>query len=560
MLLVLLSTFTVFYHRHAVQILATARRSEAAQQARGLAEILSRGDDPLELALEHSARLARRAALIRPDGSILAARGDFNSADLLAPVGGRRPQDVVTLGPDPSLPDVVAGFAPLVRRGEPLAVRVDLPATALAAQLRGSRALTWVVLPVNGLLAIFVLLFLRHFLAPYDRLLARARALDPLPASAPEDEISYLLETFDSAMRALARSSEHETEDEISSLQEALGPSLESGVLLLDRRGKIVALNPLGEMILGLSAPYLGRSVAEALASLPELVTILEQAVREQTGSQRLEPHVRVGDEQRVLGLSVHALRRRDGTVRGFLVLFVDLTEAQREAEEDRVSRTLEQLAELSAGIAHELRNGIATIRGYLTLLERRPEEPPPQEYLHEIRLESHRLERVLNDFLTFATPGSLRGEAIDLAGITRRAARDPILLDCRIHLDLEAAAGIEVFGDRQLLEQAVRNLLRNAAEAGHHAGGSTEIDIRIRPAAEGLELSVEDRGPGLPESVRQRLFQPFVSGRAGGAGLGLSLARRIAALHGGRLAIEDRAGGGTRAVLTLPLDAMVTE
>ena len=131
---------------------------------------------------------------------------------------------------------------------------------------------------------------------------------------------------------------------------------------------------------------------------------------------------------ERVLGLTAHPLRRDDGAVRGFLVLFADLTDAQRETAEIRLADSLSQLGELTAGVAHELRNSLATLRGYLTLVERAPDEESIADYLAEIRRESDHLERVLEDFLTFARPGSARPQRVDLLALVHRAAADPAL------------------------------------------------------------------------------------------------------------------------------------
>jgi signal transduction histidine kinase len=112
--------------------------------------------------------------------------------------------------------------------------------------------------------------------------------------------------------------------------------------------------------------------------------------------------------------------------------------------------------------------------------------------------------------------------------------------------------------GDPQLLERAVKNLLHNSAQAAP-PDDQEPIICRLRRRQGNLELAIEDRGPGLPDSVRESLFQPFVTTRSDGVGLGLSLAHRIVDLHGGALLLEDRSGGGTRALITFPAGASVT-
>lgn len=270
---------------------------------------------------------------------------------------------------------------------------------------------------------------------------------------------------------------------------------------------------------------------------------------------------MKAGGETRKLGLTVHPLRRDDGSVRGWLVLFADLTEVQRRAEESRLAESLAQLGEMAGGVAHELRNSLATLRGYLTLIERRPDEESIADYLSEIRHEADHLERVLEDFLAFARPGTARFQELSLTQLARRTAADPALSGVEVRVSAAAGTDVRLRGDSQLLERALRNLLHNAAQAEQEAGGRGPIELSIDrlEGDDGVELAVADRGPGLAPEMRERLFHPFATGRRGGVGLGLALAHRIVTLHGGRIRLDDREGGGTRAVLTFPRDTIVT-
>jgi signal transduction histidine kinase len=210
----------------------------------------------------------------------------------------------------------------------------------------------------------------------------------------------------------------------------------------------------------------------------------------------------------------------------------------------------------MAGGVAHELRNGLATLRGYLTLIERRPDEDSIADFLSEIRVESDHLERVLQDFLAFARPGTARVRDLVLLPLLRRAAADPALEGVEVSVRGEDAT---LRGDPQLLERAMRNLLHNAAQAEREAGRRGPVEVSVALDGEGVEVAIEDRGPGLPDEIRTRLFHPFATGRRGGVGLGLALAHRIVVLHGGRIRLEDRSGGGTRALLSFPRDTMVT-
>ncbi len=574
-LLVVLSTFTLFSYRSGIARLTEERRDEAVRLARSaarpaaaLAAAGSPAPSPAEL--RAWAPGARSVALLdaagRPLAAVGAAAGAEGEADGsgFAPLGGRRPLAPLAAGPDERLPDAVAGFAPL---GGGRTLRVDLAAAALAGQRRGLAVLTAVVLAVDSALLVLVLVFLRHLLLPYETLLARARQVSDA-GGAPRgdaDEIEFLLATFERAVTASA-GRPGSAEDDIAALERTLSASLQSGLLLLDRAGAVLAVNAVGAELLGVAAPPPGTPLADYLASQPELLALLAAAVAEEVGMSRREATLRrplaAAGEALTLGLTVHPLRRDDGSVRGSLVLFADLTQARRRAEEERIDESLAQLGEMAAGVAHELRNSLATLSGYLTLIERRPDEESIADFLQEIRHETGHLERVLDDFLAFARPGTARPRELGLFALLSRAAADPALEGMAVAVAAASpeAAAARLYGDPQLLERAVRNLLRNAVQAEREAGRAGPVEVRIERSAEGVEVAIEDRGRGLPAPVRERLFQPFATGRAGGVGLGLPLAHRIVALHGGRVRVEDRPGGGTRALIAFPRESVLEQ
>jgi signal transduction histidine kinase len=561
LLLVVLSTFTLFSYRNAIALLAGERQQEAARVARAVADRLAGTPElaaPSPLALREPAPSARGVALIDARGGVIAMLGELPAGGLLDPAGGRPITQPLGVGPDESSPDTVTGFAPLGGGASRRYVRVDLPARVLSRQRRSLAVLTLAVLSINAGLAVLLLFFLRHLLAPWETLLARARQVGGAGAVG-EDEMDFLLGTFDRALTALAGRQARSAEEDIAALERTLSASLQSGLLLIDREGRVLALNAVGAALLGAELPEPGAPLARVLAGQPELREILAAAVVEGTAPQRQECAVRPGPdatEALTVGLTVHPLRRDDGEVRGLLVLFADLTEARRRAEEGRLAESLAQLGEMAGGVAHELRNGLATLRGYLTLIERRPDEDSIADFLSEIRGEADHLERVLQDFLSFARPGTARVRELSLDRLLRRAAADPALDGVEVRVQ---ASDVVLRGDSQLLERAVRNLLHNAAQAEREAGRPGLIEVAVTLEPEGVEVAIEDRGPGLPEEIRARLFHPFATGRRGGVGLGLALAHRIVVLHGGRIRLEDRPGGGTRALLSFPRDTIVT-
>jgi nitrogen fixation/metabolism regulation signal transduction histidine kinase len=551
LVLVVLSTFTLFSYRGSLNLLAADRREEAARLARAVAGQLSAGGPlPSGAELRPLAPGARSIAVVDAAGVVLVHTGEEPP---LLPPPGNAPSGV---GLDEDLPGAVAGFAPLGAPGR--WVRIDLGAEILAGQRRALRILTVLVLGINGALVVLVLFFLSHLLAPYEMLLARAREVS---GGRPEgDEVEFLLGAFEQALTALAGRDARSAEDDIAALERTLAPSLQSGLLLLDREGNVLALNAVGAELLGVAAPAPGTPCTEALAGQPELCELLVDAVSSGSAPSRAECEVRSGrGEALTVGLTVHPLRRADGGTRGYLVLFADLTEVRQRAEESRLAESLARLGEMAGGVAHELRNSLATLSGYLTLIERRPDEESVADYLSEIRHEAHHLERVLDDFLSFARPGTVRMGELSLDRLLRRAAADPSLGGIEVRIEEDPAGEVTLRGDPQLLERVVRNLLHNAAQAEREAGRNGPVQASVALRDDGAVLAIEDRGPGLPPEIRERLFHPFATGRRGGVGLGLALAHRIVVLHGGRIRLEDRPGGGTRAELFFPRDTIVT-
>jgi signal transduction histidine kinase len=547
-----LAAFTAVAFRGAVDLLVLERQGAAARVAHALAIEMAKSPTTTLRDLRPLALQAPGIALLAEDGALLAQIGSLSSGEkesLLLPLPP--PTAPVGLGPDARFPDAVVGFAPFGPASARRYVRVDLPASTLAAQRRGARRLGWVVVGTGGAIVLVVLLFLRHLLAPYEALLSRARQAGDVPE---EDEAAFLVATFERALAALARPAAG-TDDDIAALERTLARSLESGLLLLDRDGAVLALNPAGRELLAIPAPASGTALRPALAAHRPLADLLAETVSHGQGFQRRECAIERDGERRTLGLTAHPLRRDDGGVRGYLVLFADLTDIQRSEAEQRLAESLARLGELAAGVAHELRNSLATLRGYLTLIERRPDEESVADYLHEIRRETDQLQRVLEDFLAFARPGSARLETVDVAALVRRAAADPALAEAPVEVR-GAVEGLRLRGDPQLLERALRNLIHNAVVAHREAAAAGAVEVTVRSLRSGVAIEVADRGPGVPPELGERLFHPFAAGRAGGVGLGLALSQRIAQLHGGRLGLEDRPGGGTRALLELPAEA----
>ena len=369
-----------------------------------------------------------------------------------------------------------------------------------------------------------------------------------LMASVMGDAVSRL-RMQEQAMKARAEASERLSGEIIASMT--------SGLLVVDGEGRVRTLNPAGLKMLGMPEAQWDGPFREVLAGAGALAFVLEECLH--TGkaiSRRSVPMTRPQGASH-LGVTVSPIRQEGGGTHGAICLFTDLTEVMELEEQLRLKDSLARLGELTAGIAHEFRNGLATIHGYgrLLELERLPHEYRP--YVEAIRGETVALGEVVTNFLNFARPTELVLIPVDMRAIAERAADE-------IRADVTARGGevivsgefAEVEGDDVLLRQAFSNLCRNALEACADAHVVPKVTVAgVLDRAQGtLRISVTDNGPGVDPAVAPTMFRPFFTTKARGTGLGLALVQKIIVTHNGRVSVSNAAGGGARLAVSLPL------
>ena len=373
-------------------------------------------------------------------------------------------------------------------------------------------------------------------------------------------ETAFMAAAMEDALRRL-RAQERAMKDRAEASERLSGEiiaSMTSGLLVVGADGHVRTLNPAGLKLLSLPDADWAGEFRDVLASAGPLADVIGECLDTARPIVRRTVTLQGGATAAShLGVTVSPIRDHEGNAHGAICLFSDLSDIVELEEQLRLKDSLARLGELTAGIAHEFRNGLATIHGYSRLLdlERLPEDFRP--YVQGIREETEALGQVVTNFLNFARPTELTLAPVDMAAIAERAAEE-------IRADARARGGevnvrgsfARVDGDEVLLRQAFSNLCRNALEAC--------VDARIKPqiAIEGvpdraqgvLRIAVTDNGPGVPASVAPRMFRPFVTTKARGTGLGLALVQKIVVTHNGRVATQAEPAGGTRFVVTLPL------
>ncbi len=359
--------------------------------------------------------------------------------------------------------------------------------------------------------------------------------------SAALQEALMRLKAQERAMAARAEASEQLSNQIISGVG--------AGLIVVDRDGVVRIVNPAARRILGLEGDGHGVTLTSLLSGSAPLAEVITNALR--TGVPVVRRQLRLDGRPSHLGVSVSPLAGPDGALQAAVCLFTDLTEVVELEEQLRLKEALAGVGELTAGLAHEFRNGLATIHGYARLLD--PSRLPVgyRPYVEGIRQETTALGEVVTNFLNFARPEPLSLVPVDLGAVVDRAASDLAVEAGRIE---RAGTFGQVLGDEVLLRQAISNLLRNSLEACATAG--IEPFIRVRGVAEPphLRISIEDNGPGIVADALPRIFRPFVTTRAQGTGLGLAIVQKVIVSHNGRIAAANRPGGGAEFRIQLPL------
>jgi signal transduction histidine kinase len=404
---------------------------------------------------------------------------------------------------------------------------------------------------ITGL--ILLAMYIPRITRPIEKLLDHAREVGE--PGAQQDETTYLIETFRTSIdRLKAQEVElkqlHEAEkhraDELEMVTATLTRSLSSGFLAMDPSAKVLQVNAAAREILGIEPGFDVQVEVGALVGQSPLADLLRRAVREGETLTRIEIEHSTGTNTLAIGLTAVPLKGEGLRLLGMLALFTDLTPIKELESRVRAMQTLAELGEIAAGIAHEFRNSLSTILGYVKLLLRSDLPADAAGRLRAAEQEANQLNQAVERLLTFSKPMTLQLERVDLRELTENSLDHLRATAPDVAFSVNGDAGIE--GDRALLSRAVENVLRNAVDAVRDRGGQASIVVTLRQNPP--SLAVADNGTGFDEADASRLMLPFVSNKPGGFGLGLSLTRKIVVLHGGDFRMNGTPGKG--AVITM--------
>lgn len=343
--------------------------------------------------------------------------------------------------------------------------------------------------------------------------------------------------------------------------------NIRAGVITVDDLGRLLYANPTASQLLGLPLPpLLGDQVMDRLREIaPPVAEAITAHIGERRSSNRSEGTL-VRDGRTVpLGITTTSVSGDLRSVGGATTVILQDISDEKRAESLRLrAQRLEAVAELSASLAHEIKNPLASIRSAVEQISGRAAATPDERTLGDLIVrESDRLSRLLSEFLDFARVQAARRERLDLRDVVRAAvalaATHPDRRESvRITFDIPEVP-LPVDGDEDLLHRAVFNLVLNACQASHENGEVTVQMRRVPPSqqpsglpfhADAVSLEVRDRGDGIAPDIADRLFEPFATTKPGGSGLGLAVVHRAIEAHRGVILVDSDSTGTAFTVL----------
>ncbi len=356
---------------------------------------------------------------------------------------------------------------------------------------------------------------------------------------------------------------EKERAEQTERLSEEVTRNMPAGLLVVNATGIISSSNPAAEQVLGIRGLAF-RRYSEALGASPDMTKLIAECLSTGKIFRREEvEHIPPAGDTRRLGVTISPIRRGEGKISGAICLLTDLTELAALQQRVQLKENLAALGELSAGIAHEFKNALATISGYAQMIQSESSEAEALDYSKRILEQTRNITHVVTEFLKYARPLEILDERVALQTMVERVVSEVGEAIPQVKIRCEGTFG-DAGGDEGLLRQALLNLARNAAEACALTAGGGLVAVRgeiVGGEEAGFQrIIIADNGPGIPASVLPKLFRPFFTTKAQGTGLGLAVVQKIIVQHGGQVEVRNQLEGGAEFIVTLPLPRRVAE
>jgi two-component system, NtrC family, sensor histidine kinase PilS len=338
--------------------------------------------------------------------------------------------------------------------------------------------------------------------------------------------------------------------------------SMRSGLVTTDLLGHIITFNRAAEEITGHRAVDVrGKQVFTIFGDIEKQIEAGLESIRTRTRLPRFDIGCKTADGDELhLGFSVAPLVDEAENSRGYVLTFQDLTEVMELEREVRRQERLAALGKMAAGLAHEIRNPLASMRGSVQVLASELSFSQDQSQLMQIVLrESDRLNRIVSDFLTYARPPKIERSVIEIASLLSETIallrNSPELRPDHLISETYPDTVVLYQGDPNQMRQIFWNLARNAIQAMPQGG---ELSVTLEASRNGdLTIAFRDTGQGMSREQKERLFEPFNSS-SGGTGLGMAIVYQLVRDHNGKILVESKSGEGTRIAIRLPASSRV--
>lgn len=383
---------------------------------------------------------------------------------------------------------------------------------------------------------------------------------DPPRAANSANDQQFMLATFQGVIQRQKeqerelerlRQLEKERADLSQSINENITRNMPTGLITIDRRGMIGSSNPAAKEILQRKLLEKMR-FSEVLPAAGAFAPMVESCLQTGQRFHRVEVEVLLsGTEHKTLGISMSPIKSAKDEISGVVCLISDLTELAALQKQVRLKEGLAFLGEMSAGIAHEFKNSLATISGYVQLAGNDALPPAVENGLKMIRRETAQLTSTINKFLNFAKPQQLNRQPLNIGQLLRDSL-DEIRRDARFqHVAYSFEGNARVYaGDESLLKSVFNNLLLNASESIEPDANGGQVSCKlldlVGDRSHKTLVKISDNGCGVSSEDLQRIFIPFFTSKSSGSGLGLAIVQKIVLMHDGKIEFESRPGEGT--------------
>jgi PAS domain S-box-containing protein len=422
---------------------------------------------------------------------------------------------------------------------------------------RSTKIISYLNLLVIGFAAILGFYFIESTLRPLRVLMQTARSAPAdLPERANRNDSEFLIGTFKGVIAKLKEKEQelnrlHQAEkaraDDVEHLNQDLLRSIGSGLILIDQSGTIRVFNHAAESILEASRLTALKQPYEAVIAQysQRLLTDIQDCFANRNHIVRAEMELQTAKgNPRFLSAGIMPLQDRQQKFSGVFCIFSDITEFKMLQQHMAQKEKFASLGEMAAGVAHEFRNSIATVTGYLQMVEERV-TLEQKTYIAPIQKEIRALQKVVNDFLSFAKPVQPEFVRVHLGDIIQDCIAEAAVTSKNTDFDFRGEFP-EIEGDEGMLRQIFSNLLRNAVEALKDSTRRGLITVTGTLPAETkiCRVEIRDNGNGIRTEDLNRIFTPFYSTKQDGVGLGLAIVQKLVLSHNGSIHVESSQDG----------------